>query len=101
MGNSEEEQRMKEQYEKHKEVYKKRGFINEPVHGQMFNNLGIEKLHCIRDDCLDGEFELIALIHTLKKIEKKHGSFFPVPIRIGVYYFLYLSIISKIRSIKL
>ncbi len=67
---------MKPHYQKHKEEYKKRGIINEPVHSQMLNNLNITKLHCIIDECIDGELELIALIHTLKKIEKNVAAFF-------------------------
>jgi len=44
----------------------------------MFNNLGIGKLHCVSDKCIDGEVQLIALIHTLKKIKKKYGTILPL-----------------------
>lgn len=95
---SEEAKRMQGHYEKHKEEYKKRSIINEPVHSQMLNNLNIGKLHCIKDECIDGELELLGLIHTLKKIEKKYGNFLPVPVRISIVYFLYF---LKIRIFRL
>jgi hypothetical protein len=95
---SEEALRMKDHYKKHQEEYKKRGIINEPVHSQMFNNLNINKLHCIIDECIDGELELIALLHTLKKIEIKYGSIFPVPLEISVLYFLLFWKIRKFMA---
>ncbi|GMT48488.1 MAG: hypothetical protein IEMM0008_0027 [bacterium] len=72
--------RMRACYKKHEKLYKKRGIINEPVHGQMFNNLGIVKIHCLSESCIDGEVHLIALIHTLKKIEKKYGHTLPIAV---------------------
>ncbi len=72
--------RMRAYYKRHQELYKQRGIINEPVHGQMFNNLGIVKMHCLSKSCMDGEVHLIALIHTLKKIEKKYGHILPIAV---------------------
>jgi len=56
--------------EPNKELYKLRKVINEPVHGQMFFNQNIFVLHCIRDDCIEGEIYLLALISNLKKAIK-------------------------------
>ena len=51
-----------------KELYKKRGIINEPTHAHMFHNNGITRLHCINGPQIDGEIAMIILIDTLKKI---------------------------------
>ena len=34
-------------YSNNKELYKKRKIMNEPVHGQMYHNMNVRKLHCI------------------------------------------------------
>ena len=46
--------------------------MNEPVHGQMYHNMNIRKLHCIKDDAIDGEIALLILIHILRKYEKNN-----------------------------
>ena len=61
-----------EYYNENKELYKRRKVINEPVHGQMFHNMNINKLHCINDDAIDGEIALIILIYMLKKYEAQN-----------------------------
>lgn len=98
------EKNMKAYYEipEHKELYKKRGVMNEPVHAQMYNNRGIVKFHTISIDCIEGEAALIALIHTLEKIERMYGSYFPVPLKnkMRFLFFCLLFIISYHRFIN-
>jgi hypothetical protein len=88
--------------EKHKELYKKRSVLNEPVNSQLVNNRGIAKLHCYDGKCIDGEVALLILIHTMKKIENLYGTFLPRPMKkklilIFLFAFYVNALINKNR----
>ncbi len=95
---SEAEKRFKEYCEtsENKTLYKKRMQIIEPMNSQIFYNVGIRELHTIEESSIKGEIALLILLHTLKKVEKYHGSYLPIEL---AYYFLSY-IIRFIQALK-
>ena len=73
--------------------------LNEPVHSQMFNNRGITKLHTLADDSIKGEVGLLDLLHTMHKIERKYGNYFPKEFEgmLLALFFLYLFLVEAKR----
>jgi hypothetical protein len=90
--------------EKNKELYKKRSIINEPMHAQIFHNNGIYKIQSILDINLIGTVAMLDFLHTLKKVERKYKSYFPVELTsllTGVLFFVKIKTDKNLAMLRI